>query len=583
MVIAFPTVVLACLLAPQSDEEAAMPLPPAASAGFAVEATLEIGAAPHGIRFSEDGRLAFVAVSGDDEVAVIDCATLEVIRRLPAGKVPLDMVLSAADGTLVTTQFRSTTLIAVPRDGHSVESTDERSWERSWEVGSGPSLFGPRVLDGVAYLSCEFADSLVLYDTRAGEVVQSFPTGKQPYPADVTRDGVLAFVPDRGDSTVTVIDLLNRETAATVPVGEKPEGGALLEDDTTYVAACSGSDELVWINTASYQVVHRTQDVGPRPFSVAATPDGRFLLVNNAGGDTLSIVDVAGRSVVGELTVGVQPIVVRMHPDGRRAFVSNEVSGTVSVITLPRPQKAPGRPVPNEVVVLGAIHGGHLTSERYGLEFLSALIREVDPDVLLTEIPPNRAEEAMRGFLADGEVTEPRVARFPEYVHCVYPLLREVGMEFEIVPTAGWTEPMARFRSSRLAAIKADETRAAEWAAYTTADEASEACLAEHGESDDPRFIHTDAYDDCNDVGLSVYDELFNAELGPGGWTAINQAHYGLIADALDRQSGEGKRFLVIYGAGHKGWFLRELRKRDDIHLLPMAPFLDRAEAALDR
>ena len=28
--------------------------------------------------------------------------------------------------------------------------------------------------------------------------------------------------------------------------------------------------------------------------------------------------------------------------------------------------------------------------------------------------------------------------------------------------------------------------------------------------------------------------------------------------------------FLITYGAGHKGWFLRELRKRDDIELLDM-------------
>ena len=161
----------------------------------------------------------------------------------------------------------------------------------------------------------------------------------------------------------------------------------------------------------------------------------------------------------------------------------------------------------------------------------------------------------------------------------LYPLLDE--LEFEIVPTADWSEPMARFRSQRLAEIAADPARAADWQAYTEANAASDACLAEHGASDDPHFIHSAAYDDCNDVGLSVYDELFNAELGPGGWTNINEAHYGNIAAALDLHRGAGQRFLVTYGAGHKGWFLRELRKRDDIELLVLDPFLEQAEAAL--
>jgi hypothetical protein len=200
---------------------------------------------------------------------------------------------------------------------------------------------------------------------------------------------------------------------------------------------------------------------------------------------------------------------------------------------------------------------------------------------VLAEIPPNRAEEALRGFLANGKVTEPRVARFPEYVDVIYPLLDE--LDFEIVPTAGWTEPMARFRSERLAAIEADPARTEDWRAYTEANEAADACLAEHGEPDDPRFIHTDRYDACTDIGLAVYDELFNDELGPGGWTHINQAHYALIAEALDRHRGAGKRFLITYGAGHKGWFLAELARRDDIRLLTVDAFLDQAETALGR
>jgi len=57
--------------------------------------------------------------------------------------------------------------------------------------------------------------------------------------------------------------------------------------------------------------------------------------VNNAGGRSVSILDVSARRIVGALPVDSQPIVIRMHPDGRRAFVANEFGETVSVITLP--------------------------------------------------------------------------------------------------------------------------------------------------------------------------------------------------------------------------------------------------------
>jgi hypothetical protein len=68
--------------------------------------------------------------------------------------------------------------------------------------------------------------------------------------------------------------------------------------------------------------------------------------------------------------------------------------------------------------------------------------------------------------------------------------------------------------------------------------------------------------------------EYFNTALGPGGWKNINQAHYRLIEQVLDRHSGTGKRFLITFGASHKYWFLEELRKRGDIVLLDPLDFI---------
>ncbi len=52
----------------------------------------------------------------------------------------------------------------------------------------------------------------------------------------------------------------------------------------------------------------------------------------------------------------------------------------------------------------------------------------------------------------------------------------------------------------------------------------ADAAIAAGGADDDPRWIHTDAYDDAVEIGLSVYNRLFNDELGPGGWDNINAA-----------------------------------------------------------
>lgn len=232
------------------------------------------------------------------------------------------------------------------------------------------------------------------------------------------------------------------------------------------------------------------------------------------------MVDLEALAVVQTIDVGDQPLVLRLgphpdRPDGQRVHVSNRVAGSfvelVPVVEPAVPPPAGEAPLLNEVVVLGMIHGGHETSEAFSLQVVRDLVRAIDPDYWLTEIPPNRWDRAWAEYRAAGTVEEPRVRRFPEYMEGLFPLSREL-----------------------------DDT----------------------------------AYD----IRMRTYSRLFDTSLGPGGWVTINRSHWANIERALDRHRGEGARFLLTYGAGHKGPFLRELRQRDDIVLLDVGEFLDGLE-----
>ncbi len=230
----------------------------------------------------------------------------------------------------------------------------------------------------------------------------------------------------------------------------------------------------------------------------------------------------------------------------------------------------------NEVLVVGTIHGAHRTSTRYGTDVLRRLLQAMRPDFVLTEIAPNRLDAATREFATTGKITEARVARFPEYVDVLFPLT--TSMRFTIVPTAGWSRPMDAYRTAALKRIEADTTRRDEWQTYSRAIQVEDSLLALRG-ADDPYFINSAAYDSVETVAHEPYNRLFNSELGPGGWDNINVAHFANIARALDEHRGEGRRFVITYGAGHKEWFMRALRKRDDISILDVAPFLERIGA----
>lgn len=240
----------------------------------------------------------------------------------------------------------------------------------------------------------------------------------------------------------------------------------------------------------------------------------------------------------------------------------------ISAITLAcgnqNKQEAPDNR--NEVMVLGTIHSGHLTRDEYDLDVLRSLIMQINPDIILTEIPPDRFPTALKEFTENDTIMEPRVIRFPEYIDVIFPLSKI--MNFEIIPTAGWTREMADARSAKLKAISEDSIRTSEWEELNMAAQLSDSLIKATGREFDPYWIDTNEYDSLVNIELSVYNKLFNEELGLGGWDNINVAHYSNIEKALEKYKNQGKRVLITYGAGHKGWFLKELRKRDDIKLL---------------
>lgn len=215
-----------------------------------------------------------------------------------------------------------------------------------------------------------------------------------------------------------------------------------------------------------------------------------------------------------------------------------------------------------EVIVLGTLHSQHLQAEHYGLGEVEAIIRSINPDVVLAEIPPDRFPIAQKQFDEDGKITEERVQAYPEFTKVVFPLQKELG--FQLVPVSAWTEEMADEREEKLTEISRNPIRSDEWNTYLDAKENVSELLEASGFEFTPEWINSSKFDAILEEELSVFNRLFNDELGAGGWENINNAHYNLIKTALNSSGISGKKVLVIFGAGHKGWLRRRLQEEEE-------------------
>ena len=110
---------------------------------FEVVATVKVAEAPHGMCFSPDGRLVYVACAGGDRITVIDAVTHEMVCVVAAGHVPLDVIPAPTGHALLATQFRGEAVLRIPLDGGPPVN--------HLTLKAGPSLFSPPTTRGRRY------------------------------------------------------------------------------------------------------------------------------------------------------------------------------------------------------------------------------------------------------------------------------------------------------------------------------------------------------------------------------------------------------------------------------------------------
>ena len=248
----------------------------------------------------------------------------------------------------------------------------------------------------------------------------------------------------------------------------------------------------------------------------------------------------------------------------RRSALSLGLTGLAAIPFAGCGSYEPIDPGTTRVYVMGVIHGRHRESDSYSLDALRSAVRKAAPEIVLSDIAPDRIDKATTSFRETGEVDEPRTEVFPEYTDVVFPLSEE--LDFRIVGTAGWTRKIADNRREALKAIEDDPARADQWAAHQEALREYSRRVA--GRGDDPLFIHTEEFDRLVEASRTPYQQYFDDDLGPGGWTAINAAHTDLINSALESISGQGLTALIMFGTAHKYMILNSLEGRRDIKLL---------------
>lgn len=285
----------------------------------------------------ESRRRVFVTCQSEDLVTAIDLETQLISRFIPVGSRP-DI---EAPHNILLSPDRSSFYVVLIASG-VIEKYDAGTFERlgSVEVGRAPAQLRA-TSDGTTLYASNFDLTFqqpFVYRFRADMSGGSTPIdveGNAPHGITLSEDETLLYTMNAGSDDISVIDLATEEVIDRIPIvpgsPAAPAGAAehepyqseIAPDGMMYVT-CRKSGQVRVVDLSARRVVDSIT-VGSRPLIGALSRDGSTFWVPNQGSNTVSIIDIATRSVVATIPgLDDQPHAVAFAPDGRTAFVTCE-------------------------------------------------------------------------------------------------------------------------------------------------------------------------------------------------------------------------------------------------------------------
>jgi YVTN family beta-propeller protein len=176
----------------------------------------------------------------------------------------------------------------------------------------------------LAYVTNKADKTISVIDTATQTVVDTIFVGRYVEFIAVTPDGKEVYV-GAGDGPVSVIDTQSRKVTHTIPIGTSYEIVVTPDGKEVYVV---GYGTIFVIDTKTYEI-SETISVGDSSCSIAITPDGKQAYAPTAKG--IAVIDTKTHTVTHTIPLGDDPryylpCAIAITPDGKQAYVDNRGS-----------------------------------------------------------------------------------------------------------------------------------------------------------------------------------------------------------------------------------------------------------------
>lgn len=213
--------------------------------------------------------------------------------------------------------------------------------------------------DGRLLVVCKGDRTLEVIDLETavnlGSVVAS---GSTPHEVVATDDGRSAFLPVYSDAgvgspgtdgrRVDVVDLsqLQRVDEIGLPFASRPHQASLLASGDLVVST-EIDESVTVIDRRSFRVIARIPTGQAESHTFAISADGRRLVTANVGPGSVSVIDIASRTLLGVVQIAERVNRICLDPSGGLAYTADQDSPRLAVIDTERIERVAWMELPS--------------------------------------------------------------------------------------------------------------------------------------------------------------------------------------------------------------------------------------------
>ncbi|MGE5489044.1 MAG: YncE family protein [bacterium] len=261
----------------------------------------------------------------------------KLLKQVRVGRHPHEMAFSPDGRFLYVTDNGVIWMTETGPGENTVSIVDTRAQSRTGVIDLG-KYRRPHGIDvdpstGNLLVTTELPSALLLVDPRAKKVLRVYDVqGEAPHYVKVMPDGSWAFVSNTNTGTLAAVNLRTGDVRL-IPVGSRPQGAAFSPDYSRLYVCNSGESSISIIDTAAKTKIGDIP-TGEGPVRIAVTADGSTLVYALQTANAAGFADTKSMRQTKQLQLPGQPVSMTLSAKQDLAFSSIQAQDKICVISM---------------------------------------------------------------------------------------------------------------------------------------------------------------------------------------------------------------------------------------------------------